>query len=36
VVRRGSFLIVLVVVVALGLPVRKAVDDENDNEHDWR
>ena len=29
-VRRGSFLIVLVVVVALALPVRKAIDDDND------
>jgi hypothetical protein len=26
-VRRGSFLIVLVVVVALALPARKAIDD---------
>jgi hypothetical protein len=26
---------VLVVVVVLALPVRKAVDDEDDNEHDY-
>jgi hypothetical protein len=39
-VRRGIFLIVLVVVVVLALPVRKAIehddDDEHQDEHDMR
>jgi hypothetical protein len=30
--RRGSFLIVLVVVVVLALPARKAIDDDHDDE----
>jgi hypothetical protein len=34
--RRGSLLIVLVVVVLLALPVRKAIDGDNEHEHDWR